>query len=175
MLSASDKAFLKAIGVSEDVVAPASKRLGGYHAVYETCPECGAKRHRFLDNGMIFCLSCAARKQRDQALRDAQVAALIQQAYDRAIARADQDDGPIVHRGFEIRRIEGTGWCFRRPGELWTKAHSRRDALISIERLVGPLVYEEPYPFVPANKCRECGEPCGELRWCGPCGKAKFL
>jgi len=40
---------------------------------------------------------------------------------------------------------------------------------------VGPLIYEEPYPFVPVNQCRECGEPCGQMKWCGPCGKAKFL
>jgi hypothetical protein len=166
-MSPNDRYFLKSLGIKPEEIQPA-KETG----VYETCPKCAGRHVRNLKTGNIFCLSCLAREwrdfERDQAL---QLANNLKAAGFRE---------PIVpYRGWQIAHLSGTGWCYRLAGDNifghWMKAKSLHDAELRIERYDATPPEEPDEPIVPANKCRECGEPCGQMEWCGPCGKAKFL
>jgi uncharacterized Zn finger protein (UPF0148 family) len=185
-MSPSDIAFLKALGIDPEAVAPAAVQWNDRAPVYETCPECGGKRHRYLDDGMVFCLSCTARKKREkeryqlEILRQIALVKSEREKLARTKVNGEFEGREVAYRGFEIARLEGSGWHYRRKDAPcyaeWMKAHSVQDAIRKINRLtIEPLHDEIDAPIVAQNQCRECGSPCGQMKWCGPCGKAKFL
>jgi len=172
-MTANDKLFLQAIGIKPEEIVPAA--VAGAPMAYEKCPNCGRNRHRFIEDGFCFCLSCAAREQREKRY---------EAALARANAAADLDrlhvkTVDVTYRGFQIAHLDGVGWCYRCPPveifRHWMKANSFEDAQRRVDRIVTAESKEYDEPIVAQNQCRECGSPCGQMSWCGPCGKAKFL
>jgi len=168
-MTASDRKFLEQLGIKPEEIEIARNVVQfGNPGVwaYEKCPNCAGQRHRFIADGYIFCLSCSAREQREAR-------------YNAALAKANSLPNVLKYRGFEIAHLDGVGWCYRCPPveifRHWMKANSFEDAQRRVDRIVTAESKEYDEPIVAQNQCRECGSPCGQMRWCGPCGKAKFL
>jgi uncharacterized Zn finger protein (UPF0148 family) len=188
-MSPSDLAFLKALGIKAEEVQPAAKQWNDEAPVYETCPECGGKRHRYLSDGQVFCLSCTNRKQREaryqKALAEAQKGAMMSRDLylaQLAYQRAKEESAVLKYRGFEISHLNGVGWSYRLPNDNvfghWMKAHSLQDAERRVDRVCGPEIRHDDdeiaFPLL-ENQCRGCGAPCGARRWCLSCARDKFL
>lgn len=169
-MSPNDEHFLKQLGIKPEEIVLASKPAPGYSAVFEPCPACSSRRHRNLNTGEVFCVSCAARKQRE-ALMECQLAYAQRKAADVFNAL------PIFYRRFQVACLEGQGWRYRKPGEYafeqWRKAESLKDAMEKINRLAQPENQEPDFERV-ENKCRGCNAPCGSRDWCRSCGRDKF-
>jgi len=185
-MSPNDAAFLKSLGIAPEEIEPAAKKTQRHTSTYETCPLCAGKRHRRLDTGDIICLSCTAREQREREREFMEMAQAAQARYNAqqaALEAANQAQqaraSEIYHyRGHQIRHVDGHGWLFRftaAPNAQWFRAQSRLDAELRIDRITAPPPAPGFFETEPLHTCRECGEPCGPLRWCGPCGRAKFL
>jgi len=152
-MSKSDLAFLKALGISEENVAPAARQWNDQAPVYETCPECAGMRHRYLDTGQVFCLSCTNRKQREER-------------YQKALEKAQAAQHAIYaqRQAEEQQRLLDQGLA-------WIIAEARR----AREEREGHVRFHEERDPVTENKCRGCDAPCGAHRWCPSCARDKFL
>ena len=174
-MSPNDAAFLKSLGIKPEEIEIARNVVQfGTPGVwaYERCPKCDGMRHRFIEDGYVFCLSCSAREQREKR-------------YQAALRRANNPDRLFIktvemtYRGFEIAHLDGVGWCYRCPAveifRYWMRANSFEDAQRRVDRIATVESKEYDEPIEPLNRCRDCDAPCGHLRYCGPCGKAHYL
>jgi len=169
-VSPNDQAFLEALGIKPEQIIPASQPGSGYAASFEPCPTCLGRRHRNLNTGEVFCVSCAARKQRE-------FQAEVDRFHSNRLDLQESLPSPVFYRNFQVARIEGQGWRYCMPGdyafEQWRKSDSLRDAMAKIDRLAPPD-RQEPELEIVENACRSCGAPCGGHDWCRSCGIDKF-